>query len=385
MKHVSDVTVLIAASEQLDSFSFTRTLAEFGIVDVTVCSLNEDDIIRQVLRKNITTLFLDVMTVEIVEAQKLIQSIVTRTSSKVFAIGQSEEIATYRNMLSAGASDYLVHPVGLEMLQRISLVAEKSNDVQKGKIISVVSAKGGLGSTTIAATLAQLLARQNQTVTSVDLDFAMGDLDLLLNVESNTALVELLQYPERLEPILFERSGVEVSKTHTLFTGYLPLDGAPFWPEKSALEQFNRFCLQSSEYVVMDIPTYSLRDQVGLQALRTADLRIIVVDATLGSLRNANQILKQLQAESNLQNIMVLNHTKSNTASLISVNDAKKALGVSIDVVIPFAPNHFIEKSALGQPAYVGNKKVKAAFQLLLEKITGQANPTRRRFWKRGA
>ncbi|MGF1753187.1 AAA family ATPase [Vibrio makurazakiensis] len=387
MMHTNNVAILIAASEQLETFSLTHTLNDLGVSNITLTSVNEEDIIRQSLKNNISTIFLDVMNLDTTSAQRLIQSIVTRTNSKVFAIGQSENIGTFREMLSAGASDYLVNPIEFAMLEQLSFVSETSiADDRSGKVISIVSAKGGSGSSTIAATLSQLLATQNQSVTSVDLDFSMGDLDLLLNVEGNTALVEMLQFPERLEPVLFERSGVEVSEKHTLFTGYLSLESTPFWPEKTALELFNKFCLQNTDYVTLDIPTYSLRDQVGQHALRSADVRIIVLEPTLGAIRNANQILKQLQGDSYFHNIVVLNHTKSDSASMISAKDVENALGVPVDVEISFAPSHFVAKSSLGQPVHIGHKRVKAAFQTLMNKVTGQApQRSRRQFWKRGA
>ncbi|MFS1944210.1 hypothetical protein [Vibrio lentus] len=70
---------------------------------------------------------------------------------------------------------------------------------------------------------------------------------------------------------------------------------------------------------------------------------------------------------------------------MISVKDVQKSLGVKIDIIIPFLPNHFIGKSSLGYPAHKGNKKAKLAFNSLIELITGEVPQSSRRFWKRGA
>ncbi|MCZ8486344.1 hypothetical protein O9993_15990 [Vibrio lentus] len=80
-----------------------------------------------------------------------------------------------------------------------------------------------------------------------------------------------------------------------------------------------------------------------------------------------------------------MNHCKSDSASLISVNDVKKSPEASVDVVIPFLPNHFLSKSSLGQPAHKGNRKVKLAFNSLLEPVTASRKQGSRRFGKRGA
>ncbi|MEZ8154934.1 AAA family ATPase [Vibrio splendidus] len=386
MNQVHNLTVLIAASEQLDTLALTYTLNDFGINNITTSSNQEDDVVRQVLKNDVKTIFLDVLNSELPESKQVVQRLIQRTGCQVIAIGHSTEIFAYRGMLASGASDYLVNPVTPQDLEHVSFAAlQLNNEKRNEKIVSIVSAKGGSGSSTIIATLSQQLAELEKRVTCMDLDFSMGDLDLLLNVEGNTALVELLQYPERLEPLVFERSGISVSPEHTLFTGYLPLDTTPFWPQKSAFDQFTKFCLQSSDYLLIDIPTYSLRDQVGFEALKSADIRIIVVEPTLSSIRNAGQIIKRLQNQAASQTIVVLNHCKSDSASLISAHDVKKSLGTSVDVVIPFLPNHFLNKSSLGQPAHKGNRKVKLAFNSLLELVTGEPQQGSRRFWKRGA
>ncbi|CDU08545.1 putative CpaE2 pilus assembly protein [Vibrio coralliirubri] len=386
MNQVHNLAVLIAASEQLDTLALTYTLNDCGINNITTSSIQEDDIVRQVLKNDIKTLFLDVLNWDLSESKQVVQRLIKRTGCQVIAIGHSTEILAYRGMLASGASDYLVNPVTSQDLEHVSFAALQLNSEQRNeKVISIVSAKGGSGGSTITATLSQQLAELDKRVTCMDLDFSMGDLDLLLNVEGNTALVELLQYPERFEPLVFERSGISVSPEHTLFTGYLPLDTTPFWPQKSAFDQFTKFCLQSSDYLLIDIPTYSLRDQVGFEALKSADIRIIVVEPTLSSIRNAGQIIKRLQNQADSQTIVVLNHCKSDSASLISAHDVKKSLGTSVDVVIPFLPNHFLSKSSLGQPAHKGNRKVKLAFNSLLELVTGEPQQGSRRFWKRGA
>ncbi|EGU41499.1 P-loop NTPase [Vibrio splendidus] len=386
MNKVHQLTVLIAASEQLDTLSLKATLSDFGINHIITSSNQEDEVVRQVLKHGITTVFLDVMSCELAESKQAVQRLIKRTGCQIIVIGQSNEIFIYRGMLASGASDYLVPPVTTQDLEHVSFTAlQNSNGRRNEKVISVVSTKGGAGSSTITATLSQQLAELGKQVACLDLDFSMGDLDLLLNVEGNPALIELLQYPERLEPLVFERCGISVDEKHTLFTGYLPLDAAPFWPQKSALDQFTQFCLQKADYLVMDIPTYSLRDQVGFNALKSADIRVIVIEPTLGAIRNAGQIIKRLQEPSSSQTIVILNHCKSDSASMISVKDVQKSLGVKVDIIIPFLPNHFIGNSSLGHPAHKGNKKAKLAFNSLIELITGEVPQSSRRFWKRGA
>lgn len=56
-----------------------------------------------------------------------------------------------------------------------------------GKVIAVLSGKGGVGKTTVAACLACALAEQGQKVLAVDCDFGFRNLDLLIGLENEFA------------------------------------------------------------------------------------------------------------------------------------------------------------------------------------------------------
>ena len=126
-----------------------------------------------------------------------------------------------------------------------------------------------------------------------------------------------------------------------------------------------------------------------MSALKSSDVRILVIEPSLAAIRNAGQILSILcsgeQAAFNRKNLLVVNHTKSDKASLLTLNDIHRALGAEIDVSIPFAPLHFLNKSALGQSAVKGHRKVSRAFCLLADKVMGAESPRSFQFWKRGA
>lgn len=383
-----NLSVLVASSPALDSYHLSLAFAEQGITQLTQVSLEREQIIKQALINNHSVIALDVIGLSVEEAQSLVSNLVHRTGCKVIAIGDDEKIAYYRSLLSAGALEYLVNPIAPDALASLDF-GHHHNGNQSGKRISVVGTKGGVGTSTVVANLARMMNSRGQSTAVADLDFASGDLDLHFDVQGNTALVEMLQYPERLEPVVFERSGITVQPDLTLFTGYLPLDTDPFWPDKNALEHFSKYCLEHADNLIFDIPSFSLRDQVGMSVLKSADVRVIVVELTLSSIRNAGQIFSFLSAgaEAGLakENLLVVNHTKSNKASLIALNDVHRALGVDIDVSVPFAPNHFLAKESLGQSAIKGNRKVSQAFSDLADKVEGTPQSRSFRFWKRGA
>lgn len=386
--NVDNFSVLVAASPSLDTYHLSLAFAEQGITQLTQVPLDREHIIKKVLADNYKIVALDVVGMALEAAQDWVSDISRRTGCKVVVIGDDETIPYYRSVCAAGAIEYLVNPVSQQGLSLVDFHGQASAQLS-GRRVSVVGSKGGVGTSTIVASLARTLSQRQHSVTAVDLDFSAGDLDLHFDVQGNTALVEMLQYPERLEPVVLERSSIRVEANLSLLTGYLALDTDPFWPEKGALEHLSKFCLYHADYMIFDIPSFSLRDQVGMSALKSSDVRIIVVETSLASIRNAGQILSSLScgghADPNKVNLVVVNHTKSDKSSLLTRNDIQRALGAEIDVSIPFAPLHFLNKSALGQSAIKGNRKVSRAFSLLADHVVGIESPRSFQFWKRGA
>lgn len=383
-----NISVLIAASEKLDSYYLNLALSEQGITQVNQVGLDQDEIVRQMVKNNHSVLFLDVIGQDSAMAEQFVQSMIKRTGSHVVAIGDNQQIAFYRAMMACGATEYLTNPIEPNALASIDFTSYQKEE-SEGNIIAVVGAKGGVGTSTIAANLALSLSQRNEQVAIADMDFSAGSLDLQLNVDGSSALVEMLQYPERLEPVVYQRSGIEVNPNLTLFTGYMPLESEPFWPEKSALDYFAKFSLHHASHLILDIPSFSLRDQVGFSQLSAADIRVLVIEPTLASIRNAGQILKNLTSAADHSpgkiNILLLNHTKSEKASLIYSQDVQKALGFSVDVELPFAPTHFLTNDSLGKSALKGDRKVQKAFKQLTDLVQGQASSAKSSFWKRRA
>ncbi|UXI03626.1 CpaE family protein [Photobacterium sp. TY1-4] len=275
------------------------------------------------------------------------------------------------------------------MEKYITQQAEVSaSPAQSGKRIAVASAKGGAGTTALVANIAWGLASHPDTkVACADLDCVTGDLDLQLSVNANGALQEMLQYPARLEPLIYARSGVKVTENLHLFTGYSGQLTQAFWPEEIEFEAFSAFCQRQSDFLLWDIPAFSLRDQVGLNALCGSDIQVLIVEPTLASIRRTHLVLDALQASAATQTILVLNHTKPEASSLITAADVVQALGRKPDVEIPFAPNHMMASATLGQLAIAKKHRTGKALQQLVSLIRGDQTATGRGLlrWLKGA
>lgn len=126
------------------------------------------------------------------------------------SIGHSECL---RKAMRAGAREYLLKPFSAEELgktidgifkaeqQRKALLSTGEATVQaQGEIISICSAKGGTGKTTLASNLAVALASTTgHRVALVDLNQEQGDVAIMLDIVPRKTIADLAQIADRLE------------------------------------------------------------------------------------------------------------------------------------------------------------------------------------------
>src|SRR5579859_5247987 len=74
--------------------------------------------------------------------------------TKVIVCGKVNDIVLYRQLMLRGVSEYIVAPFGiLEFVQAVSHLYTAPGSTPVGRVIAVVGAKGGVGSSTIAHNL----------------------------------------------------------------------------------------------------------------------------------------------------------------------------------------------------------------------------------------
>ena len=86
----------------------------------------------------------------------------------------------------------------------------------QGQVVAVIGAKGGVGSTFVTVNLGAELAPVNR-VCAVDLDFSMGDVAGMLDMEPASHMADLLNNVSRLDERMLAGSvGVHPSGLHVL-------------------------------------------------------------------------------------------------------------------------------------------------------------------------
>ncbi len=69
----------------------------------------------------------------------------------------------------------------------------------KAKVLAVTSGKGGVGKTNLAANLSIHLSRMGKQVMLVDADMSLGNLDVILNIQSKYNLSHVVRGHQRME------------------------------------------------------------------------------------------------------------------------------------------------------------------------------------------
>ena len=106
---------------------------------------------------------------------------------KLVVLGTVNDVALFRDLLSAGASDYLVKPSTREALTAIlekTAAPLGTTPDGLGQVIVFIGSRGGVGATTSAVSCAWLMANERrERVALVDLDLHFGTVALKLDLD----------------------------------------------------------------------------------------------------------------------------------------------------------------------------------------------------------
>jgi pilus assembly protein CpaE len=305
----------------------------------------------------------------------------------VIAIGDRNEVGLYRDLLHSGVSDYIVKPLTAPLLEK-ALNARGSAEHgaihrKLGTTVAFVGARGGVGTTTLAVNLAWHLAeRQNRRVALLDLDLHNGDCALALDVKATQGLREALVHPARIDTILLERVMAPVGERLFVLSAEEPLrEHIEF--NAAAVETLVRALRQQFHYVVIDVPRSAA--PACIEALDTADFRIVVLDQTLRSARDAVRLRQVFQdGEGKHRNLLVVNRQGEGGRTAISLGEMEGILELRPRTVIPFQPAWFAPATGSATPIAAARRgRFADAIAGLALELTGRP-AQRRRWWGSG-
>jgi pilus assembly protein CpaE len=194
-----------------------------------------------------------------------------------------------------------------------------------GKAIAILGAKGGVGTTTVAANLAAELAHQpNTTVLLLDLNLFLGDVGLHVGIEGEPTVMACIQDPERAS----DRAALQQHPLGFSVLGLAAdLSDADAVEAGDVLQLLNRLRTHFDR-IVIDCGTDL--NEVSLTACAYADDRLIVMTEQRPALIGAKRRLSVLATLEipGVTALGVINRAHANSS--VSPTAVEEAIGLKV-------------------------------------------------------
>lgn len=242
------------------------------------------------------------------------------------------EVVDARDLSGLNSAVRRWHSVAAAIQQR---VAGQTIDlrVPRGRIVTVFSAKGGCGKTTLATNLAAALAdRGRREVCLVDLDLAFGDVAIALQLFPAHTIADAVPLGDNLDSTAVQ--ALLTPHSPGLTTLVAPVEPGPAESIPAGLvSRILELLREHFDYVVVDTPP-SFDDQV-LAAFDLSDLIALIATLDIPALKNLKLTLETMDLLNYPRDRwrVVLNRADSKVG--LAVSEVEKTLRVPISVQIP--------------------------------------------------
>jgi pilus assembly protein CpaE len=213
-------------------------------------------------------------------------------SCRVLIAGPSNAAQLILESQNAGVFQYL----DIENIQRdlskvmLRIQTEPITQKRHGRVIALVSAGGGVGASTMAVNLASVFARKSGECGLLDLH--AGDLATLLDMTPQHTIANFCSHAERMDAAMFNSCFLRHKSGIRLLAGVGGIDRFTRLTA-AGVRKAIAMSYKSFPYVVIDVGTHVPRDPAE-QALRLADIVLIVMRHDLNSLRQAKHVMHTL-------------------------------------------------------------------------------------------
>lgn len=268
---------------------------------------------------------------------------VTRPALGVVLIRRRIDATLLTDALRAGVRDVVDDRDMTRVMQSVRRQQEISAQIleggasggvaaPKGRVVTVFSAKGGCGKTTVATNLAAVLAHAGASVGIVDLDLSFGDVAIALQLFPTRTLIDAVPM----------EGGLDVDGIESLLTSHesgLRALTAPVTPDgrsqisASLVDNVLRLMARKFETVIVDTAP-DLDDEV-LVAFDHSDLLILLLTPDIPALKNLKLTVDTLRALSfPLDRVrVVVNRADADVG--LPLKDIERTLKLPIAATIP--------------------------------------------------
>jgi pilus assembly protein CpaE len=268
---------------------------------------------------------------------------------KVLALGTVNDVGLYRDMIAAGATDYLVKPPGREQLNAIF---EKNGGGGGtgglGQVIAFLGSRGGVGATTAAVSCGWIFAEDRKERTAlVDLDLHFGTVALKLDSDPGNGLCEALEQPSRIDSLFIERAMIKVSENLRILAAEAAV-ADPQVVDTGAIDVLLYELRRKFTWVIVDLPRFVT--PLHRVVLSTASRAILMCERSLAGLRDTIRLQTLLREQAPQTRLVLIESGAHGDRATVGKGEFEKAVGKSFDSSLSYDPKAAGAAANAGQP-----------------------------------
>ena len=347
-EHNSDKSILLVSGDQ----KFIDGTRRFLNGHKVFIARNVSDAQRRLVEETVNLAVLDTSygtESGVVDGGQLLQ---VDPNLPVVLVADNPDMAVLRTALRVGYKDVVDAPIDRPKMEAmLNLIAEEADRVVRtetktkiGRVITIMSPKGGAGKTVTAANVALQLAMWGDPgrVVIMDADLQFGDVSLVLQVDPIYTIVDAAREIDELDEDLMR----SLLTTHA---SGMKIFAAPLEPSL-ADEVSTQVVVRSLtmlkrmfDYVVID--TAPFLDEPVLSILERSDDVLLVVDMDLPSVKNAKLALDTLKLIKFPFEKIKLILNRVNSKARLDIGELERSLeldvqaAISSDKLVPRAVN----------------------------------------------
>ncbi|MBX9882399.1 MAG: pilus assembly protein CpaE [Sphingomonas sp.] len=276
----------------------------------------------------------------------------------VIAAGQMNDVRLYRDLVASGIQDYLLKPLSPDLLREAFATAQALLNAPKPVDagverphcgIAVIGTRGGVGASSVSASLAWLLSEKHSRTTALlDLDVHFGTAALALDLEPGRGLTDAIENPSRIDGLFIERAMVRATERLAILSAEAPIN-APLISDGSAFYQLQEEMRAAFECTITDLPRAMLVNHPHLMS--EVQVAVVVTELTLAAARDTIRVLAWLKQNApQAQPFVVANKVHANGLVEISRKDFENSIERKADLVIPFDQKLAAQAAKVGKP-----------------------------------